>query len=121
MAYQSYHSGKLAEDFAVGYLEARGYEILERNFHSHFGEIDVIAKDGAMLIFVEVRMRQAADEIHPLETISRGKQHRLIKTAQMYLAKTNPDCLQCRFDVVAISEDKGNRTIEIFHNMIEGG
>lgn len=120
MSYQSYHKGQEAESWAVDFLIQQGFKIIERNYHSAFGEIDIIAQEGKTLVFVEVRMRNETDRIHPLETISRGKQNRLMKTAQMYLASMKVQCLQCRFDVVAIIEENGNPKIQLYRNMIEG-
>lgn len=120
MGYQSYVKGKSAEDLAADFVESHGYQIIERNFRCSGGEIDIIAQEGKMLVFVEVRLRRIEDETHPLETITCSKQKRLINTAQMYLAKNNTQCLQCRFDVVAITEENGQSKIEIFQNMIEG-
>ena len=119
MSYRSYHKGQEAEGWAVDFLVRQGFKIIERNYHSPFGEIDIIAQEGRALVFVEVRMRNEADQIHPLETISRGKQNRLMRTAQMYLAGLKDEYLQCRFDIVAIIEENGNPKIQLHRHMIE--
>lgn len=93
--------GKQAEQLAKAFLEDRGYRILIQNFRSPWGEIDLIARQGKFLVFVEVRSRTDATLGKAEETITFPKQRRLTKTAQAYLAK-HPTHLETRFDVVAI-------------------
>ncbi len=94
--------GSSQEEAAVQYLAERGYTVIERNYNIRGGEIDIIAKDGETLCFVEVRSRKNADLGHPLASVTRGKQLHLVRAAKHYLM-THPD-LECpmRFDVVGI-------------------
>lgn len=98
--------GAVAESFTAKWLEKRGYEILERNFFIRGGEIDIIAKKGETLIFVEVRSweKKFWEGGTPLETISKTKIKHIIKTACSYLQakKIKAQTLNIRFDVAAL-------------------
>ncbi len=95
-------AGMHQEEAAVVFLRSRGYAIVSRNWWCRFGEIDIIARDGDQLVFVEVRARKTESHGSPEETISRLKKKRIIAAAQIYLAGKDCD-LAVRFDVVAIS------------------
>jgi putative endonuclease len=101
--------GAWGEEKAARYLEQRGYKIVERNFHSRFGEIDLVAENEQFLVFVEVRLRKNSHFGSPEETVDRRKQHRLRLTAEFYLQR-HPTKKQPRFDVVALYADKGMDT-----------
>ena len=95
--------GKAYEEKAAAFLESRGYEILERNFSSPGGEIDLIARDGQYLVFVEVKYRADASKGKPLEAVGPAKQERVRRTAAWYLMKKGiSQEVPCRFDVVGI-------------------
>ncbi|MCI8306862.1 MAG: YraN family protein [Lachnospiraceae bacterium] len=94
------------EEKAARYLAANGYDILERNFSSRYGEIDIIASDDKTLVFVEVKYRSSAAYGYPQEAVGYYKQQKLIKTARYYMYRRNiPDECSCRFDVVFICGD----------------
>jgi len=97
--------GKSAETRAAAHLIAHGYAIVERNWRCKVGELDLVARDGDVLVFVEVRSR--ADSAHgsPLDTVGVAKQRRVAQVAQAYLAARRPRASSCRFDVVGISGD----------------
>ena len=97
-------SGKKAEQIALEYLTGQKLHMIYRNFHSRFGEIDLIMRDKQQVVFVEVRQRSSGID-HALHSITYTKQQKLIKTAQYFLLKFNLDC-QCRFDVIAIDREK---------------
>lgn len=90
------------EKVAGAYLESQGYEILEYNFCCRSGEIDIIAKDGAYLVFCEVKYRESERKGYPLEAISISKQRIISKCAVVYMTKHKLSNLACRFDVVGI-------------------
>ena len=95
--------GKAYEEKAAAFLESRGYEILERNFSSPGGEIDLIARDGQYLVFVEVKYLADASKGNPLESVGPAKQERVRRTAAWYLMKKGiSQEVPCRFDVVGI-------------------
>ena len=100
--------GKDAEDRACRYLQSRGLHLLQRNYRSKRGEIDLILQDKDSLVFVEVRYRSDPRFGSALESVNRRKQSRLIACAQHYM-QTHPDISQqpCRFDVISIM---GSRT-----------
>lgn len=105
--------GAQAEAQAESYLKGLGWKILAKNFVSKVGEIDLIAQDGDVVVFVEVRSRAASDFGAPEETISLPKRRRIIKTAQFYIARRALDC-EMRFDVVAIEGGKLSRIESAF-------
>jgi putative endonuclease len=111
--------GQRAEGLACAHLERLGYEILERNVQAGRNEIDVVARDGKYLVFVEVRSRRRDDHGHPFETVNHRKQQHLIRAARHYLARTRQGHLFCRFDVVAILGEGERREIELVKGAFE--
>ena len=98
--------GVAAESRAAQYLQQQGLTIVERNYRSRYGEIDLIARDGEALVFVEVRSRRSAQFGGAAASIDAAKQRKLANTAQNYLnrlKKTPP----CRFDAVLLAGDAG--------------
>lgn len=93
--------------------------LLERNFRSRGGEIDLIMRQGETLVFIEVRYRRSRDYGSPLETVTQTKQRRLIAAASHYLQRRNLD-LPCRFDVVGIS-GSGQERIEWIRDAFQSG
>jgi putative endonuclease len=90
------------EKRAAALLQEEGLRLLERNFRAKTGEIDIIARDGAQLVFVEVRARSNRYFDSAASSVNARKQQRIIKTAQLFLQR-RPDWanLPCRFDVIA--------------------
>lgn len=93
--------GRLGESAACEFLIKSRHTILERNYHSRYGEIDIIASDGRYLLLVEVKTRQKNSLASPASAVDRRKQRKLCITAQDYLSKY-PSELQPRFDVVEV-------------------
>ncbi len=94
-------SGRSAEDRALAYLRAHGLILLERNFRSKRGEIDLVMRDAATLVFVEVRRRASRQFGGAAASISTTKQARLWRCAQLFLQRY-PTPPACRFDAVCI-------------------
>lgn len=95
--------GKSAEDLACTLLEKNGYKIVERNFHSRFGEVDIIAEFGNNLVFVEVKARWSLKFGLPEEAVTKQKIYKIIKTAQYY-SLTHPErSKNLRIEVVALT------------------
>jgi putative endonuclease len=92
-------TGARAETLAADYLTRRGLTIVGRNFRTRFGEIDLIARDGRTLVFVEVRMRTSPRFGGAVESITAAKRARLIATASGYLATLRHEP-PCRFDAI---------------------
>ncbi|MFN0250769.1 MAG: YraN family protein [Kofleriaceae bacterium] len=109
--------GAAAEDRAVAALEADGYTIIARNWSRDIGELDVVARDGNVLVFVEVRSRADDEHGHAVEMVSAPKRTKVTKVAYLYLVLERPDYDQCRFDVVAVTGD----AIEIIKDAWRGG
>jgi putative endonuclease len=103
--------GCAAEDAACRYLTGAGFAILARNFRSRDGEIDIVARKGALLVFAEVRSREDAEFGSPEETVGPGKRRRVVAAARHYLSGTPPESWQeARFDVIAI-EGSGDNAV----------
>ena len=90
------------EKIAGEYLILQGYEIIEYNFYSRIGEIDIVAKHNGYLVFVEVKYRENGEKGHPLEAISLKKQSKISKCAVYYLKKKHLCEHPVRFDVVSV-------------------
>jgi len=95
--------GASAEQVATELLVRRGYEIVERNFRCASGELDIVARDGEILCFVEVRSRADAVHGHAAEMVDRKKQRQVARVAMHYIGMRNPHFDRSRFDVVAIT------------------
>lgn len=96
--------GQQAEELCTAHLRQHGLTILQRNFRSRFGEIDIIAGDDDQLIFVEVRFRKNTRYGQPYETVTRKKQEKLIKTAWSYLQNQHAGLNKaCRFDIMSVT------------------
>ena len=96
--------GREAERLAADFLARKGLRIVARNWRCRFGEIDLVARDGAMLIFVEVRLRTSANFGGAAESIDAAKRRKLVAAANLYLSARGADS-PCRFDAVLIEAD----------------
>ncbi len=112
--------GASEEAYIACFLMKRGWEILDRNYHSRYGEIDMIAVDGPYIVFVEVKARAANAKAGPLDAVTPVKQRRIIKTALCYLQEHGVD-LQPRFDVAAVVTGPGGTAVEYLENAFDGG
>jgi putative endonuclease len=112
-------TGDRGEAIAVRALKKRGYKILEQNYRSKLGEIDVIATDGGVLAFVEVKARQTDQFGDPKEAITPQKQRKISMVALEYLKETEQMGKGARFDVVAIRMVPGQPDVEIIKNAFE--
>lgn len=109
--------GAKAEEIAANFLNKQGYCIIQLNFYSRVGEIDIIARENGYLVFIEVKYRVNLNMGAPEEAITLRKRNHMIKTARYYLFKNKySQETPCRFDVVSIlGED-----IKITKNAFEG-
>lgn len=106
MKYNKRTIGKEHEDKAVKYLEDSGYLIVERNFYCRQGEIDIIARDGKYLVFVEVKYRKDTKKGYPSESVTYYKRNRIIRASKFYMYKNRiSDGQAVRFDVISITDD----------------
>ncbi|MFN3568073.1 MAG: YraN family protein [Caldimicrobium sp.] len=98
--------GNLAEERAIKFLEKKGFEILEKNFRTPWGEIDLIVKKGKLLSFVEVKSISSEDALFPEEKVNFTKQNKILKVAEFYLLKNSKilsKIKEIRFDVIIIN------------------
>jgi putative endonuclease len=99
-------SGQMWERAAEQFLRSRGLRTIDRNFHSRYGEIDLIMSDEQTLVFIEVRYRRKTDFGSGAESVTVTKQRRISRTAAYYLQQKKVHSSRlCRFDVVSISGD----------------
>lgn len=100
----TYAKGLMGEDRACEYLQSKGMVLLERRYHSFSGEIDLIMRDGPMIVFVEVKARSRGSRGSGLSAITPAKQKKLIKTALYYISRHAPTS-PMRFDAVEITPE----------------
>lgn len=98
--------GEKGERIAARRLRLLGYKILERNYRTKLGELDIIARDGRYLVFVEVRTRTGDRFGTAEDSVTWRKQRKLISLAQAYLRRCGDSDVSCRFDVVAVEPAK---------------
>ena len=106
-------TGAYYEQAAGRYLEQLGYEILEYNYRCRSGEIDIIAKDGAYVVFCEVKYRADSRKGDPLEAVDTRKQNVIFRCAMYYLAEHHLNDVPCRFDVIGIQGKDGMKGAEV--------
>lgn len=98
--------GATAEDRAADALHCHGYRIVERNYRCKVGELDIVAREGPTLVFVEVRSRRTSDFGSALEAVGWRKQNKVSRVAAHYIAVRRPRFDTARFDVVAITGEE---------------
>jgi putative endonuclease len=111
--------GSLGESLARAALEQQGYAIVATRYRTRAGEIDIVARDGGCLVFVEVKARRHTDCGTPAEAVTPQKQRRIIAMARDFLARYQSDATSCRFDVVAILLTNGEPSIETIRNAFD--
>ena len=111
--------GISGENIACAELERRGYAILERRYRTRFGEIDVIARDGETIVFVEVKARMGEEFGGAAAAITRWKQRRVTQMAVVYLSCHRLHDCPCRFDVVTVGFDAGQPVITVYSNAFD--
>jgi putative endonuclease len=108
--------GKIGEDLACRELERRGYAILARRYRRRGGELDIVARDGPTLVFVEVKAREGRAFGEAAEAITLRKRRRIISLALDYMVRHRHTECACRFDVVSIEVKPGGTAIEVYQN-----
>jgi putative endonuclease len=111
--------GILGESLARRALEREGYAIVAIRYRTPVGEIDIVARDGVCLVFVEVKTRRNHERGTPAEAVTSRKQRKVIAMATDYLARVKTDAAACRFDVVAVTTGDGEPVIEIIRNAFD--
>lgn len=111
--------GQAGEALAADALRQRGYTILQRNFRTPCGEIDLVAQHDGAIVFIEVKMRRTALYGSPAEAVHGMKKRRIVQSAQYYLQQQGSPEVRVRFDVVAITMLADNPEVEIFRDAFE--
>ena len=111
--------GKTGEDLACRELERRGYAIVARRHRRRGGELDIIARDGATLVFVEVKARDGREFGEAGEAVTGFKRRRITRLALDYMMRHHLSDCPCRFDVVAIHFEAGRPTVEVFQGAFD--
>ena len=106
--------GKMGEDLACAELARRGYAILERRYRTRYGEIDIVARSGASLVFVEVKARDGNEFGGAEAAVTVNKQQRIVRMAIDFLARRRMQDQPCRFDVVTIDFEAERPRIEVY-------
>jgi putative endonuclease len=119
MAEPKKNLGNRSESLAVEFLRSRGYRILSRNYRCHFGEIDLVALQGRVVVFVEVRSRSGDRFGSPLETVGLKKQKKVSQVALHFLSKNRIHGEDARFDVIGITWERETPRIEHIQNAFE--
>jgi putative endonuclease len=99
--------GRSGERAAVDLLRAKRFQIVETGWRFGRGEIDIVARDGPVLVFVEVKTRRGRAFGSPEEAVTAAKQRQIRKIAQAYLVRRRIRGVRCRFDVVAVETEPG--------------
>jgi len=119
MSFSSIHTGKQGEDLAAAYLTQAGYRILERNYRCLFGEIDIVAEEGDVLAFVEVKSRRSAAYGDPQLAVGPRKQMKISRIAMHYLGERRMGHCPARFDVLSVMLLPAGPRIELIRNAFE--
>ena len=96
--------GREGESAAIAFLKKQGYRILEKNFRSKVGEIDIIAEQAGVIVFIEVKARTNHEFGHPFNALTPTKQKKITQTAQSFLVRKRIADKPMRFDVVALRQ-----------------
>ena len=112
-------TGNYGEDLACKFLKSNGYKILERNYRIRGGEIDIVAKEGDALVFIEVKTRWSHEYGPPVESMTPWKIKALLKTAKFYVQKINWEDKEYRLDFVGVdfAGSKEEPKIELIKNI----
>ncbi len=112
-------TGAQGEEIAAGFLIKEGYQIIQRNYRTVLGEIDIVAREGESLVFVEVKARSGDQFGPPQAAVDLRKQAKMSRVALVYLKQKRIDSCDCRFDVVAVVKSAGGVQVELFRNAFE--
>jgi putative endonuclease len=111
--------GEKGEALAVRRLKKAGYKIIETNYHTRLGEIDIIAKDKNTIVFVEVKSRRSVHFGNPKQAVTPQKQRKISMVALYYLKTTGQTTARARFDVVTVISNRDQPQVDIIKNAFE--
>lgn len=115
MTRQRRETGRIGEEIAAGYLQKIGYKIMHRNYSCRLGELDIVARDGQVLVIVEVRTRSSHSFGMAKESVGYKKQVKVRQLAMHYIKWSGYDDVPVRFDVLALKLDSNKRLESIEH------
>jgi len=110
--------GKEGENIAADFLKKKGFRIIEKNYRTAFGEIDIIAQDRGVIVFVEVKTRSAITFGYPFEAVNPKKREKIRKVALCFMKRQNKES-PARFDVLSIYFEHGRQQIEHIQDAFE--
>ncbi len=110
--------GQRGEDLAAVYLQKKGYKIIQRNYKTQIGEIDIIARDRDVLVFIEVKTRESLEYGQPFESVNKNKRRKIANVAMLYLKRLK-DIPPCRFDVVSVYYEQGRAEFNLIQDAFE--
>ncbi len=110
--------GREGEEIAVKFLKKKGYRIIEKNYRTVFGEIDIIARDKDVIVFTEVKTRADNTFGYPFEAVNRRKREKIKKVALSFMKKCRKE-FPARFDVLSITVKDGKKRIEHMKDAFE--
>lgn len=110
--------GKEGEALALEFLKRRGYKVLETNFTCKYGEIDIVAKDGNIFCFIEVKLRSSLNFGLPIEAVGKRKIAHILQCAQYYCLKNNLKDVPMRFDIISILKTEKETKLSLIKNAI---
>ncbi|MFC1663104.1 YraN family protein [Patescibacteria group bacterium] len=119
MSKQDKKLGQAGEIMADEYLQRGGFKILERNYHTRYGELDIVAQKNEVVHFIEVKTRSGTSYGSAKEALTRSKQHRLWQAGMRYMEQKNVKVSDYQFDLITISKVAGRWQIERWNNIIE--
>ena len=111
--------GEKGESLAARFLKKNGYKIIEQNYRTQLGEIDIIAREKKTIVFVEVKSRRSTRFGNPKWAVTPKKQRKISMVALYYLKTTRQTDVKARFDVVAITSNRDQPQIEIVKNAFD--
>jgi len=114
-------TGRRGEDAAAAMLERRGWRILDRNWRSRHLELDIVAREKDVIVFVEVKTRAAGGMQQPFEALGKTKRERLARAACAWLREHDSWGCACRFDLAAVRVRDGHYETELMQNVMEFG
>jgi putative endonuclease len=113
--------GLFGEQLACEELERRGYAVIDRRYRTRAGELDIVARHGEYLVFVEVKARHDASFGAPEEAVTEQKQQRMVWMATDYLSRNGLAEVPCRFDVVAINTESDPVSVTVIEDAFRPG
>ncbi len=119
MANHKQHFGSQGEELAVRHLKKKGYKIIERNYKTRVGEIDIIARHKGQIVFAEVKTRRTGRYGHPKHAVTLPKQRKISMVALTYLKKQKAVEAKARFDVITIQWRGEHPVVEVYPNAFE--